>query len=143
MSLHNHVYSINNKTSKCNSTSISPSTVICPVLRWWQPQVKKCIKIQGLWWVVMQYHIYSNANILSFHIKNGRALLVIIHKVKHRFLYFWFYYQYADISSEVSFMKQIALKTTLYRGWSCWRKMYNSIDNTNTNVLQIQCCITR
>lgn len=87
---------------------------------------KKFIKIQGLWWVVMQYHIYLNVNILSIHhIKNERALLIITYKVKHRLLYFWFHSQYADISSEVRFMKKAALKNTLYHGWFCWRKMYN------------------
>jgi len=35
----------------------------------------------------MQYHVYSNVNILSIHlIKNDRALL-ITYTVKHRFLY--------------------------------------------------------
>jgi len=127
------------KTSNCNSTSISPDNHMpCPKMI---TTSKKFIKIQGLWWVVMQDHIYLNVNILSIHhIKNDKALLIITYKVKHTWLYFWFHYQYADISSEVRFMRQAALKNTLYHGWSCWRKMYNSIYNINTNALHIRCC---
>ena len=101
------------------------------------------IKIQGLWWVVMQYHtriVFTGMSIFyQFIILKMTEQFLPSHTKLNRFLYLWFHYQCANISSEGRFMKHVVLKNTLCHGWSCWRKMYNSIYNTNTNVLQIRC----